>query len=443
MNRLDGKIAFLSGGARGIGAETARLMVEAGARVVIADILDERGRETARALEAAGGNALYVHLDVTRAADWTAAVAAAVARFGGIDILVNNAGIFIGKGIEESTFDDWERLCAVNLTGVLLGTPAALAAVRALRGRAAASPQGGAIVNLSSIVGIVGSSLAPLYSLTKGGVALFTKSLALEFARKGYRIRVNAIHPGIIDDEMGGQAIASRARITGADDMEAARAASAAGHPLGWFGTVTDIAKGIIFLVSDDASFMTGASLVVDGGWTAQWTAAARGGARGPRVGRRCRAAPSPALSRKRERERDGAAPGRHQKKTYEQPENPACRNLARRCLPKAAVTSGGAGVERGSQGGRRGCRRRAGAGRGVVPKVRARGLSGAGGRADAGESPAGGAHDRGRGWACRACHDGRHGRGRRGGALRPGDGGGRERAGRSRRLQRRQQQSA
>ncbi|HTO83298.1 MAG TPA: glucose 1-dehydrogenase [Methylomirabilota bacterium] len=267
MNRLDGKIAFLSGAARGIGAETARLMVEAGARVVIGDILDERGRETARALEAAGGSALYVHLDVTRAADWTAAIAAAVARFGGIDILVNNAGIFIGKGIEESTAEDWERLCAVNLTGVILGTQAALPALRA---RAAASPQGGAIVNLSSIVGLVGSSLAPLYSVTKGGVALFTKSLALEFARKGYRIRVNAIHPGIIDDEMGGQAIASRARITGIDDMEAARAASAAGHPLGRLGTVTDIAKGIIFLASDDASFMTGASLVVDGGWTAQ-----------------------------------------------------------------------------------------------------------------------------------------------------------------------------
>ena len=267
MNRLDGKTAFLSGAARGIGAETARLMVEAGARVVIGDILDERGRATVRGLEAASGDALYVHLDVTRADDWAAAIAAAVARFGGIDILVNNAGIFIGKGIEESTAEDWERLCAVNLTGVILGTQAALPVLRA---RAAASLQGGAIVNLSSIVGLVGSSLAPLYSLTKGGVTLFTKSLALEFARKGYRIRVNAIHPGIIDDEMGGQAIASRAQITGADDMEAARAASAAGHPLGRLGTVTDIAKGIIFLASDDASFMTGASLVVDGGWTAQ-----------------------------------------------------------------------------------------------------------------------------------------------------------------------------
>src|SRR5215510_11955545 len=264
MNRLDGKIAFISGGARGIGAETARRLVAAGARVAIGDLLDERGRATVDAL---GGDALYLHLDVTRAEHWSAAIAATVAHFGGLDILVNNAGVFIAKGIEESTAADWERLCAVNLTGVVLGTQAALPA---LRERGAASPQGSAIVNLSSMVGLVGSGLAPLYSLTKGGITTFTKSLALEFARKGYRIRVNSIHPGIIDDEMGGQAVAARAQITGADDMAAARAASAAAHPLGRLGTVTDVAKGIIFLASDDASFMTGASLVVDGGWTAQ-----------------------------------------------------------------------------------------------------------------------------------------------------------------------------
>ena len=130
--------------------------------------------------------------------------------FGGLDILVNNAGVFIAKGIEESTAADWERLCGVNLTGVFLGTQAALPA---LRERGAASPQGSAIVNLSSIAGVVGSAMAPLYSLTKGGVTTFTKSTALECARKGYRIRVNSIHPGIIDDEMGGQAIAARAEI--------------------------------------------------------------------------------------------------------------------------------------------------------------------------------------------------------------------------------------
>jgi len=263
MNRLDGKIAFLSGAARGIGAETARLMVEAGARVAIGDVLDEPGRETVRALEAAGGEALYVHLDVTRADDWAAAMAAVTARFGGLDILVNNAGIFIAKGIEESTAADWERLCSVNLTGVFLGTQAALPA---LRERGAASPQGSAIVNLSSIVGLVGSARAPLYSLTKGGVTLFTKSTALECARKGYRIRVNSIHPGIIDTEMGAQAIAAR----GESDIAAARAQAGAAHPIGRLGTAADVAKGILFLASDDAGFMTGSSLVLDGGWTAQ-----------------------------------------------------------------------------------------------------------------------------------------------------------------------------
>jgi NAD(P)-dependent dehydrogenase (short-subunit alcohol dehydrogenase family) len=267
MNRLDGKIAFISGGARGIGAETARLMAAAGAHVAIGDLLDERGRAIAGAIEAAGGQALYLHLDVTRAEDWAATVAAVVARFGGLDILVNNAGIFLPKGIEESTAADWERLCAVNLTGVILGTQAALPA---LRERGAASPQGSAIVNLSSIVGLVGSALAPLYSLTKGGITTFTKSLALEFARKGYRIRVNSIHPGIIDDEMGTQTIAARGKIKGESDMAAARAQAGAAHPIGRLGTVTDIANGIVFLASDDAGFMTGAGLAVDGGWTAQ-----------------------------------------------------------------------------------------------------------------------------------------------------------------------------
>ena len=267
MNRLDGKNAFISGAARGIGAETARLMAVAGARVAIGDVLDERGRATARAIEVAGGQAIYVHLDVTRAEDWEAAIAAAVTHFGGLDILVNNAGIFLAKGIEESTAADWERLCAVNLTGVILGTQAALPA---LRQSGAGSPQGSAIVNLSSIVGLVGSSLAPLYSLTKGGITTFTKSLALELARKGYRIRVNAIHPGIIDDEMGAQAVAARAQATGESDSAAATAQTAAAHPIGRLGTVTDIANGIVFLASDDAGFITGAGLTVDGGWTAQ-----------------------------------------------------------------------------------------------------------------------------------------------------------------------------
>ena len=165
MNRLDGKIALISGAARGIGAETARVMVQAGARVVIGDILDERGRNTAREV---GGDSLAVfhHLDVTSEGDWNGAIATAMTRWGGLDILINNAGLFLGKGIEETSLDEWHRLCAVNLTGVFLGTKLA---APSLRDRGRASPHGSAIINLASVAGLVGSQLDPLYSMTKGG----------------------------------------------------------------------------------------------------------------------------------------------------------------------------------------------------------------------------------------------------------------------------------
>src|SRR5215467_13147899 len=137
MNRLDGKVALISGAARGIGAETARLMVEAGAKVIIGDVLDERGRETAAAIAGAGGAATYLRLDVTIEEDWNDAITAATARYGGLDILVNNAGLFLGKGIEEASLDQWHRLAAVNLTGVFLGTKQAIPALRE-RGQASA-----------------------------------------------------------------------------------------------------------------------------------------------------------------------------------------------------------------------------------------------------------------------------------------------------------------
>src|SRR6266850_107979 len=234
MNRLDGKVAFISGAARGIGAATARLMVEAGAQVAIGDVLDERGRETARAIAGAGEAAIYLHLDVTREDDWTAAIAATVARFGGLDILVNNAGLFLGTGIEETSLEEWHRLCAVNLTGVFLGTKHALPA---LRERARQSPHGSAIVNLASVAGLVGSQNDPLYSMTKGGVTLFTKSAALEFARKGYRVRVNSIHPGMTGTDMGDQVLVTRARNLGTNDIEAARRQVIERLPIGRMGT--------------------------------------------------------------------------------------------------------------------------------------------------------------------------------------------------------------
>jgi NAD(P)-dependent dehydrogenase (short-subunit alcohol dehydrogenase family) len=150
----------------------------------------------------------------------------------------NNAGIFLGKSIEEATLEDWQRLCSVNLTGVFLGTKLALPALRASGER---SPQGSVIINLSSVAGIVGSSGDPLYSMTKGGVALFTKSTALEFARKGYRVRVNAIHPGTTETDMGNQVIAMRAHNLGTNDLDAARRQALERLPLGRMGTVTDI----------------------------------------------------------------------------------------------------------------------------------------------------------------------------------------------------------
>ncbi len=264
MNRLDGKVALISGGARGIGGETARLMVEAGARVAIGDVLDETGRETARAV---GDSALYVHLDVTSEEDWSAAIAAATGRFGKLDILVNNAGLFLGKDIESATLAEWQRLSAVNLTGVFLGTKLCLPA---LRDAARNSPHGSAIVNLASVAGLVGSTQDPLYSMTKGGVTLFTKSAALEFARKGYRIRVNSMHPGTIGTDMGDQVLVARARNLGTNDIEMARRQVIERLPIGRLGTPEDIAKGIVFLASDDAAFMTGSALVIDGGITAQ-----------------------------------------------------------------------------------------------------------------------------------------------------------------------------
>jgi 3(or 17)beta-hydroxysteroid dehydrogenase len=255
MNRLDGKVAFLSGAARGIGGATAKLMAEAGAMVVIGDVLEEAGRKTAKEI-----NALYVSLDVTSEASWAAAMGATIKKFGKLDVLVNNAGIFNGKGVEDASIDEWHRLVAVNLTGVVLGTRAALPHLKKTKGN---------IVNLASVAGLVGSQLDPLYSLTKGGVTLFTKSTALEFGRKGYGVRVNSIHPGVIETDMGEKTFVMRAQQQGTNDTDKARQATLALHPIGRLGMADDIAKGIVFLASDDASFMTGAGLVMDGGWTA------------------------------------------------------------------------------------------------------------------------------------------------------------------------------
>ncbi|HEV2956601.1 MAG TPA: glucose 1-dehydrogenase [Xanthobacteraceae bacterium] len=267
MNRLDGKIALISGGARGIGAETARKMAAAGAAVVIGDVLAERVRETAREIADAGGRAFPLALDVTAEDSWSAAVALATKQFGKLDILVNNAGMFLGKDLMDATMEEWSRLVAINMTGVWLGTKAC---APALAESGKSSRHGSAIVNLASVAGLVGSQLDPLYSMSKGGVTLFTKSAALSFARKGWKIRVNSIHPGVIETDMGAQTFVSRARQAGSNDVEGARNVAARQHPIGRLGLPEDIALGIVFLASDDAGFMTGSGMVVDGGLTAQ-----------------------------------------------------------------------------------------------------------------------------------------------------------------------------
>jgi len=267
MNRLDGKVALVSGAARGIGAETARKMVAAGAAVVIGDVLADRAREVAKEVTEAGGKALALALDVTVQGSWTAAVAAATKTFGKLDILVNNAGIFLGKDLMDASMEDWNRLVAINMTGVWLGTKVC---APALAESGKSSRHGSAIVNLASVAGIVGSQLDPLYSMTKGGVTLFTKSAALAFGRKGWKIRVNSIHPGVIETDMGTQTFVSRARQTGSNDVEGARSVAMKQHPIGRLGVAEDIALGIVFLASDDAGFMSGSGMVVDGGLTAQ-----------------------------------------------------------------------------------------------------------------------------------------------------------------------------
>jgi 3(or 17)beta-hydroxysteroid dehydrogenase len=268
MAGLTGKVAIVTGASKGIGAATAVALGAAGASVVVNYASSRQGAERVVAeIAAKGGKAIAVKADMSRAADVKALFAETRKAYGKLDVLVNNAGIFNGKGVEEASIDEWNKLVAVNLTGVVLGTRAALPHLKASGQK---SEHGAAIVNLASVAGLVGSQLDPLYSLTKGGVTLFTKSTALEFGRKGYRIRVNSIHPGVIDTDMGQQTFVMRAKALGTNDTEATRKTSLTMHPIGRLGVADDIAKGIVFLASDDAAFMTGSGLVVDGGYTAQ-----------------------------------------------------------------------------------------------------------------------------------------------------------------------------
>jgi NAD(P)-dependent dehydrogenase (short-subunit alcohol dehydrogenase family) len=267
MTRLDGRVALVTGAARGFGAAIAARLAEAGAAVVMTDLLEAAGQVAAERIADAGGTALFRRHDVSSESDWNAVIATVMKRFGGLDVLVNNAGMVLMKRTEETTLEDWRRLSAVNLDGVFLGTRSAIGAMKA---RAQASPAGGSIINISSTAGITGAGIAPAYSMTKGGVRLFSKATALEFAKLGYRVRVNSVHPGLAETEMGEEVVSGVVRFGMNEDRDSARVALTARAPLGRLATPADIAAVVLFLASDDSAYMTGTEVIVDGGFTAQ-----------------------------------------------------------------------------------------------------------------------------------------------------------------------------
>ncbi len=246
--RLEGKVALISGGARGMGAEEALLFAREGAKVIIGDVLEE-GRDVAGSIP--GGGAIFVRLDVTREEDWRRAVSMAEEVYKRLDILVNNAGVSAVGGIEDTTVEEWDRVMEVNAKGVFLGTREAIPAMQ----RAG----GGSIINISSQLGIVAmNESSPQYIASKGAVRLLTKSTALQYAADG--IRCNSVHPGPIVTPM----------TEGRRSDPAVQALMESRIPLGRYGEAIDVAYGVLYLASDESSFVTGSELVIDGGWVAQ-----------------------------------------------------------------------------------------------------------------------------------------------------------------------------
>ena len=249
--RLAGKVALISGGARGMGAAEARLFAREGARVVVADVLEAEGQAVAAEVSAGGGQSVFARLDVTSESDWAQAIALAVSRFGALNVLINNAGIGGSSRVEDTTAEAWDRVMDVNAKGVFLGTKAAIPAMR----RAG----GGSIVNIASQLGLVGmDDSSPQYTASKGAVRLLTKTTALQYAREG--IRCNSVHPGPILTPM--------TEHRRADPVVYKRMLSRI--PLGRYGEAAEVAYAVLYLASDESAFVTGSELVIDGGWTAQ-----------------------------------------------------------------------------------------------------------------------------------------------------------------------------
>ena len=255
MDRVKGKVAIITGGASGIGKATASLLAKEGAKVVIADINEVNGKKVAEEIRREGGKALFVKHDVTSESDWSQVIEKTLAEFGKLDIMVNNAGVMLVKKIEDMSLEEWRGLMSINLDGVFLGTKYA---IRAMKGSG-----GGSIINLSSVAGLVGTiDDTSAYCASKGAVRLFTKAAALECSKAGhnYNIRVNSVHPGLTETPLAEPMLKDKALKKSLEDR----------HPIGYLGKPIDIAYAILYLASDESKFVTGAEMVVDGGWTAQ-----------------------------------------------------------------------------------------------------------------------------------------------------------------------------
>jgi 3(or 17)beta-hydroxysteroid dehydrogenase len=255
VDRVKNKVAIVTGAANGIGRAVALLSAKEGARVIVSDIDEVNGNKVAGEIVNRGGEAIFIKHDVTSETSWGEVTRAAFERFGKLDVLVNVAGVSFHTSIEETTLEKWRWLMSVNLEGVFLGTKYAAAIMK--------KSGGGSIINISSAGGIVGTHNAAAYAASKGGVRIFTKAAAIEFSKAGYgyNIRVNSIHPGAIEGTL---------MSAGLKDTPSVREEMLSWHPIGYFGEPNDIAYAVLYLASDESKFMTGAELVVDGGWTAR-----------------------------------------------------------------------------------------------------------------------------------------------------------------------------
>lgn len=255
-DRLKGKVAVVTGGALGIGEACCRLMAAEGARVVCTDIREKEGRIVVEGITREGGEAQFMLHDVSREEDWERVIADTAQAYGKLDVLVNNAGVGLAAPVDAETLEQWRRLMSVNLDGVFLGMKHAIPVM--------ANGGGGSIINISSIEGLVGDPNLAAYNASKGGVRLLTKSAALRCARAGFNVRVNSVHPGYIWTPM----VANY--VNAAPDPAAARKTLESLHPVGHLGQPLDVAYGVVYLASEEAAFVTGSELVIDGGYTAQ-----------------------------------------------------------------------------------------------------------------------------------------------------------------------------